>query len=125
MKIQYINIEYDENNGNKIQQKIDKVFTLALVDAPQGPLKACWGINIGISIPHDNQNDADVFSNSIFGNTKFKDDGFIKIFLNGDGGERVPIMIHTANLYEPRFGTSCLFGYMTPDWLAGDERPKI
>ena len=127
-KINYKRIEWYDRELLK-SHKVDKVFWLALIpeSAPgcSDNFKSYKGINIGISIPHENQEDADDFAKSVFGNDSFQTHGYMKCWLIGSFFEKVTVMIGEGNAYNKNMGTACLFGYFTPDWLAGDERPKM
>jgi len=127
MKIKYENIEW-ESDGEEKSHKVDKVFWLAVIPKPNNgcseSYKSYRGINIGISIPHKSQSEGEEFEKALFGSKQYKDKGYIECYLVGQG-VRIPVMIGEGNSYNEKMGTSCLFGYFSPDWLAGDERPKI
>jgi len=77
------------------------------------------GINIGIAIPHDNQEEFEKFVENyhLFSNPI--------IYLLGDNDEKIPVKYCDGNAYIKKCGTSCLFAYVIPDIIATDTRPKI
>jgi len=125
MKIEYKEIEYIDNDGVIQKQELDKVFTLALINECHGALSDYCGINVGISISHKDMKEANKFQASLFGNTTFKKEGYVRVDLIGVNKERIPVMVAEGNKWIKPMGTACLFGYLSFDWLAGDEHPKM
>ena len=127
--IKYTKISVFINNKEMFFNNVDKVFSLALVDYPSGSILEYYGINIGISIRHKDENDEKEFYDCIFGKTNFRKDGFVIVYLYGYDKARdhrviIPVIVAEANGYEKEMGTSCLFGYFSPEILAADDKPK-
>jgi hypothetical protein len=123
--IKYSKIEWKDCDGNIKEHSVDRVFWLAVVPKAYGTLKSWFGINIGISIPHENSSKEKEFYDSIFGTNTYKNEHFTEAYLIGENKERIPVVIGQANGYEESMGTSCLFGYFSPLILATDEKPKM
>ena len=127
MKTKYTHIQFTNDNGKPQGKEVEKVFWLAVV-TPQfdhSESQMFHGINIGIAIHHYDKEDEEQFYKSLFGTEEFKSNGFVNINLMGLNGEKIPVVVGQANGYEEDMGTSCLFGYINPLIVAGDERPKL
>jgi len=124
MKVKYTHIQFVNKDGWNKAKEVDKVFWLAVIppECDHSKSQMFHGINIGISIPHHNKNDEKQFYDELFGKTVFKKKGFVEINLMGLDGENIPVIVGEANGYEEDMGTSCLFGYINPLVVAGDER---
>ena len=138
-KLKYTKILYFDNKNNDWKlHSVSSVFSLAIVNiCPHGcfPLpckhgekyKDHRGINIGIAIPHENKKDGDDFEQRIFNSW---DDLKLPqtIYLIGSDSImdiRIPVRISAGNSYSPEMGTSCLFGYITPEIVGPDSPPKM
>lgn len=101
---------------------VDRVFWLAILERANGTAKSFYGINVGISLRH---------KNNLAWNSAYK--SIVKHIINGStiylhGYDRdkkvvVPVVICGGNCWNEKAGTSCLFGYISPDILAGDKQP--
>ena len=126
--IKYTKFSIIKNKKEKFFNNIDKVFWLAIIPKSSGTLQEYRGINVGISLRHKSEKEERKFYNTLFKVTDWAKDSFIKIYLYGQDKETnasviVPVIVGEANGYEKDMGTSCLFGYFSPEILATDSRP--
>lgn len=84
------------------------------------------GINVGIAIPHKDIEEYKEFRRHLDFNNGFIKANVSKSYavMQGDAPSiqmKVPVYIHDGNAYDEAYGSSCLFGYISP--LSFDERP--
>jgi len=125
-KVKYNKYSFYIDKKEVFFNNLDKVFHLATVDHNSGTLKEYYGLNVGISLKHKNQKDADKYYKALYEKTSFLKDGALTLYLYGKNKDReiiVPVVVGEGNGYEKTMGTSCLFGYISPEILAADPRP--
>ena len=120
--LKYTHIEFwDQDTKSKNTHPIDKAFALAVISPVDFPEVPFHGINIGISIPHNSQEDADDFYHRFLPRIVHED---ILLLLCGELDIKIPLLYADGNAYEPKMGTSCIFCYATPDVLAPGPKPQ-
>lgn len=76
------------------------------------------GLNVGIALPHDSEESYDNFVKDFYCD---KVCGFYKVFVK-DEETSIPVIVHGGNGYDKYYGgSSCLFGYICPEFF--DARP--
>ena len=118
--MEYTHILFRLSNGSVIKKEIDRFFNLAVIYKNDFS-KKFYGLNMGISIKHNNQEDADEFYKEFF-SAKDKN-GEIKLHACGDDGTKIPLIYCDGNAYIPEMGTSCIFAYISPEELGLDDPP--
>jgi len=81
------------------------------------------GVNVGIALPHKNFKEAQQFLEE--GYVFSKEKAWPGLIFVCGRDFRVPVFISDGNCYEPKMGTSCLFGYIAPELPIFDEAPKL
>ena len=105
---------------------VSAVFNLAVLDNQQSYYKhGFWGINIGVAIPMKNSEENNEFNHKYLKcQDRYCTINGVLFYLLGENEEKVPVLGYDGNCYMESYGSCCLFGYLSPDILAGDEYPK-
>ena len=126
MKCRKIEI-YDPQEDCYAKIDVSAVFHLAVISGLQIPSykeAGYYGINIGIAIPFEGEEEGEAFFKRYW-DPVFSQAGELKIYLIGNDGEKVPVIVREGNLYDPAFESACLFGYIVPEVIASDEPPTF
>jgi len=124
MKCRKIEI-YDSQEDCYAEIDVSAVFhvgTISGLDHPKMREIGYHGLNIGIAIPFESEEESNAFFERYWYKT-FNAAGEVKVYLLGENGEKVPVISREGNLYDPAFGSACLFGYIVPEIVASDDRP--
>lgn len=109
-------IEWQSINGITISQEVERVFSLAMV--PEDCSFPLHGMNIGVVIPDESG-------------------AFVEILAATTGNEhtmgtlisddyKMPVLIQSANgSFAPTCSTACMFCWICPNIVAGDDRPEV
>jgi len=130
-KPKFTHIEYiNYKTGEWESQTITAAFALAIVHLTMKNYEHFSGINMGIAIPHENQEEANIFYSNFFPEDYFEK-GYkneeVYVILVGTflGREcKIPLLFCDGNGLEVEMGTSCLFCYANPDILGPDALPE-
>jgi len=126
MKCRQIEI-YNRKTNRFDKIEVSSVFNLAVVSGetfPQYKKIGYYGINIGVAIPFKNKKEGELFFKKYW-DPVFNEKGELNIFLIGDDGEKVPLVVREGKEYDPAYESICLFGYVVPDIIAEDPMPLI
>ena len=122
-KIKYTEIEYFDTKDKKWKKhSVSSVFHLAIVYLEERH-KDYIGLNVGIAIPHTSRETGYDFHERFFNlSTIFTPQ---TAYLLADNNIKVPIRVSEGYSYNSKMGTSCLFGYITPEIVGPDNPPKM
>ena len=125
-KLSFISCKTNE----EVAFDISSFFDLAIIPVQSGHKKPeMTGINVGIAIPHKDDEEYKEFRSHLDFNS-----GFIKVYVTKSFSERqgdapsvdtrIPVYVHDGNAYDEAYESSCLFGYISPLSLDDPPTPK-
>ena len=109
-------IEWQDTHGKTISQEVERVFTLAIV--PEDCSFPLHGMNIGVVVPDESGAFVEVLART----TGNKDT--MGTLVSDD--YKMPVLIQTANgSFAPTCLTACIFCWICPNIVAGNDRPRV